>query len=273
MNLTLNEWTKYRDLLKALSDKASNEFRDAVFSTNGYFGGKGLEAIPREEIIDYAYALVNKYGEGSSALACEMYDAIAALSGVYVDPAVPAPVAPIADVGKAINGAIKKSQNEEYVSSVVGRFVKQAGQDTTLKNAKRDGAQAAWIPGGETCAYCLALASYGWQYVTDKVAQGDHAEHIHANCDCAYAVRFDDNSNVNGYIPERYESIFDMAENRAEDEGYNVKGSYNTAPDKLNAVRRMAYKNTKDKINAQKRDAYEKRTELNASKAEEINVN
>lgn len=273
MTLTVAQWTKYRDLLKALSDKAADEFRDAIWEKDGYFKGVGLGNIPRDEVINYAYFLIDKYGAGSAALACEMYDAVAALSKVMVEPAIPAEITSIEDVGKAINGAIKQSQNEEYISSVVGRFVKQVGQDTTLKNAKRDGAEAAWIPGGETCAYCLALASYGWQPVTARVAQGDHAEHIHANCDCAYAIRFNSDSGVEGYRPDRYEDIFDMAENRAENDGYEVSGSYNTAPDKVNAVRRMAYQNTKDRINAQKRDAYEKRKERNSSQAEEINVN
>ena len=54
-----------------------------------------------------------------------------------------------------------------------------------LKNAVRDGAEWAWVPHGDTCPFCITLASNGWQKASRKVLKGGHAEHIHANCDCA----------------------------------------------------------------------------------------
>ena len=80
----------------------------------------------------------------------------------------------------------------------------QVGADTTLKNAERDGAQFAWVPHGDTCAFCIALASRGWQYKSKKAMRNGHAEHIHAHCDCEYAVRFDGKSTVAGYDPDKY---------------------------------------------------------------------
>ena len=70
MTVSLNEWVKYRDLLAKLSQKAADEFRDAVWSASGRWGGVGLANIPRDELIEFAYALATKYGEGSAALAC-----------------------------------------------------------------------------------------------------------------------------------------------------------------------------------------------------------
>ena len=248
MNMTLAEWTKYRDILKKIDDKAADEFRDAVFNVNGRFKGVGLANIPRQELIDYGYALITKYGEASAAWACEMYDAIAEASNVIVPAAVPAEIASKNEVGKALNGVLKTSVNEDYVSSVVSRFVKQASQDTTLQNALRDGAQFAWIPAGDTCVFCLTLASRGWQYASKAAIKGGHAEHIHANCDCAYAIRFDDKTNVAGYNPEKYKEMYDNAE------GDNSK-------EKINSMRRKYYDENKDKINAQKREAYALREE------------
>lgn len=256
--MTLDEWAKYRDLLKKLSDKASDEFRDAVFSVNGRWHGVGLGNIPREELLEFATALVTKYGEGASALACEMYDAIATISGVYVPPAEPAEIAKIGEVAKTIYGAAKTG-NEDLVSNAVGRLVKRAGQDTTLKNAIRDGAQFAWIPSGDTCAFCLALASRGWQTATAKALRNGHAEHIHSNCDCAYATNFNNSVNYAAYDPDKY---YDMWKNA---EGDN-------AEEKLNSMRRDFYQQNKERINAQKRSAYEKRKELNAPSAEEFNT-
>lgn len=257
--LNLNTWVKYRDILSKLSTKAANEFRDAVWANSGRWHGAGLGAIPRNELIEYAYALVTKYSDGASAMACTFYDELAAVSGATVPAAVPAESATIQEVGKAVNGAIKNSGgNEEIISSTIGRLVKQAGQDTTLQNALRDGAEFAWIPAGDTCAFCLALASRGWQPASKKAIKNGHAEHIHANCDCAYAVRFNSNFEYEGYNPEKYLRMYN-----------STSGS---PTDKINAMRRKAYAQNKDEINAQKRDAYEKRKELESSEAEEINV-
>lgn len=233
MTVSLNEWTKYRDLLAKLSQKAADEFRDAVWSVSGRWGGVGLANIPRDELIEFAYALATKYGEGAAALACEYYDAMAELSEVYLPAAVPAETATIAETGKAINGALKFSEDATYISNVVGRLVKQAGQDTTLQNSLRDGAQFAWIPAGETCAFCLTLASRGWQYASKKAIKGGHAEHIHSNCDCAYAIRFNEKTNVEGYDPDRYLSMYQNAEGR-------------TPQDRINSLRRAAYAEDKE---------------------------
>ena len=257
--LGLNTWTKYKNLLAKLSNQAAEEFRDAVWNVNGKWHGAGLGNIPRNELIDYAYALVTKYSDGASATACLFYDELAALSGAAVPAAVPAESATIVQVGKAVNGAIKNSKgNEEVVSSVIGRLVKQAGQDTTLQNALRDGAQFAWIPSGDTCAFCLALASRGWQPASKKTIKNGHAEHIHGNCDCAYAIRFDNSLQYQGYDPKKYLDMYNSSDG--------------TPTEKINAMRREAYQQNKEKINAQKRAAYAKRKELNSSAAEEINV-
>ena len=228
MTITLNEWVKYRDLLAKLSQTAADEFRDAIWSENGRWHGVGLGNIPRDEVIEYAYALVTKYGEGTAALAADMYDAMALLSNANIPEAVVAETAAMSDVAKAVNGAIKVSEDAEYVSAVVGRLVKQAGQDTTVQNALRDGAQFAWIPAGKTCAYCLTLASRGWQNASRQAVKNGHAEHIHANCDCAYMIRFNENTQVEGYNPDEYLSMYQHAEG-------------NTPTERINSMRRAAY--------------------------------
>lgn len=226
MTISHNDWVKFRDTLRKLSDKASGEMLKWIQSKGG------IEVVDRQALIDYAYALATKYGEASAALAADMYDAIAALSGAAVPEAIVAETASVGEVGKAVNGALKFSTNEEYVAGVVGRFVKQSSQDTTLQNALRDGAQFAWIPAGDTCAFCLTLASRGWQRASKKAIKGGHAEHIHTNCDCAYAIRFNERTDVEGYDPDEYKKMY-----------YGAEGS--SPKDKINAMRREAY--AKDK--------------------------
>lgn len=200
-----------------------------------------------EALVEYAYGISTKYGEAAAALACEMYDAIADISGVPVSPAIPAEVAEYGEVAKAVYGT-RKTGNQEIVANSIGRLVKRTGADTTIKNAIRDGAEWAWIPNGDTCAFCLTLASRGWQEASSKTLKGDHAEHIHANCDCSFQIRFDRNTEYAGYDPDKYLEMYENAEGK-------------TSEEKINALRRARYAKNKNKINAQKREAYNKRKE------------
>lgn len=140
------------------------------------------------------------------------------------------------EVAKAVKGTKKQSPNN--IPGTIARLVKQVGADTTLKNAERDGAQFAWVPHGDTCAFCITLASRGWQYMSKKAMRNGHAEHIHAHCDCEYAVRFDEKSTVAGYDPDKYL-----------EEYYDSNGD-------INKMRRKRYAQNKDIINARKRKAY-----------------
>ena len=244
-------WKAYITRLSALNRAASNDMLGYIRK----FGFMDIDAL-----IDYAYGVATKYGEGAAALSAQMYDAVAELSGQIFDPAVPAPTATYQKVAKTVQGVAKQSQNENMMANAIGRLVKQAGADTTLRNALRDGAEFAWIPSGDTCAFCITLASRGWQRASKAAIKGGHAEHIHSNCDCTYAIRFDSDTNVRGYDPEKYKAMYDDA-----DPGGSPK-------DKINAMRREFYAENKEEINEQKRSAYEKRQELNSSAAEETRV-
>ena len=100
----------------------------------------------------------------------------------------------------------------------------------------------AWIPSGDTCPYCLMLASKGWQNQTEW-GENNHSEHIHVNCDCTYAVRFNNTLNIGGYDPSEYKEMYDDAD-----------GS--TRNQKLKSMRDKYREENRDKINAQKRAAY-----------------
>ena len=250
MSLTVSakDWDAYIRRLSALNETAAEKMRDFV-KKNGFGDMNAL--------IDYAYALATKYGEGAAALSAAMYDAVAELSGKLFDPAIPAETASYQQVAKTVQGVAKVSQNPEEMGSAVGRLVKQAGADTTLRNALRDGAEFAWVPSGDTCAFCITLASRGWQRASKKAIKGGHAEHIHSNCDCTYAIRFDGKGGVAGYDPEKYLRMYEGAEG-------------DTPREKINAMRRENYAEHKEEINAQKRAAYAERNEFRSVLAKYI---
>lgn len=253
MRISEKAWLEYIRKLRTVSDEAADQF--SLYLYNHDVSTKA----GRKAAIDYAYALATKYGEGAAAWACEMYDAVATASKTPVPAAEPAETPTYGEVAKTVNGTLKDNGSPETASQAIGRLVKRTGADTTLKNAIRDGAEFAWIPHGDTCAFCIMLASRGWQKASKSALKGGHAEHIHANCDCTYAIRFDGDTSVAGYEPGRYLDMYDSAEGR-------------TWQDKLNAMRRSFYAENAERINAQKRSAYEKRAERESSAAEEVDV-
>lgn len=239
MQITANAWNEYITRLSRLNQKAGQLMRE-------YIGSHGTEST--DDLIAYAYGLVTKYGEGSAELACQMYDALAEAANAGVPAAEPAEPADYGEVARMVNAT--KSQNPANLPNGVSRLVKRAGADTTLKNAVRDGAEWAWVPHGDTCPFCITLASNGWQKASSKVLKGGHAEHIHANCDCEFAIRFDHNTTVAGYDPEKY-----------------LK-QYRDAGGDINKMRRVNYAANKERINAQKRAAYAERQKYLISAAE-----
>lgn len=227
MQITAKTWNEYITRLSRLNRKAGQLMAD-------YIAAHGTGDT--DALIAYAHALVTKYGEGSAELACQMYDALAEAASAGVPAAEPAEPADYGEVARMVNAT--KNQNPANLPNGVSRLVKRAGADTTLKNAIRDGAEWAWVPHGDTCPFCITLASRGWQRASKKALKGDHAEHIHAHCNCEYAIRFDSRTRVAGYDPEKY------------------LAQYSDHGGDLNAMRRAQYAKNKDAINAQKRAAY-----------------
>lgn len=226
MRITATAWAAYTQQLAKLNKKAGQLMAD-------YIAAHGTGDT--DALIAYAHALVTKYGEGSAELACQMYDALAAAAKAGVPAAEPAQPASYGEIARMVQ-ATKASPPQ--MQRGVSRLVKRAGADTTLKNALRDGAEFAWVPQGDTCAFCLTLASRGWQKASQAAIKGGHAEHIHANCDCEYAIRFDGRSTVAGYDPDEY------------------LRRYRAAGSDVNALRRVNYAKNRERINAQKRAAY-----------------
>ena len=241
-SISKGEWDRYLRRMRALGDRAESELQRFVDRAGG------LASVDRNALIEHAYGLATIFGEGATALAAEMYDGVARRQGKHLPAAEPAPTATMQETARAINGTMKTG-NSKLVSQSVGRMVRLAGMDTTMKNAIRDGAEFAWIPSGDACAFCAMLAANGWQRASKKTMQGDHCDHIHANCNCSFAIRFGDDLDYASYDPTPYKEAYDAAEG-------------DTWEEKLASMRRDIYAENADEINAQKRAAYAARQTL-----------
>ena len=236
MTISERDWNNYVQRLSKLDKRAG----DAMAKYIAKYGTEDTEGL-----IVYANALVTKYGEGSAELAAQMYDDLAEAEGVTVSPAEPAQPPSIAEVAKAIYRTL---DSPPLMAGATSRLVKQTGADTILKNALRDGAEFAWIPGGLGCAFCLTLASRGWQRASKKAIKNGHAQHIHAHCKCNYAIRFSSKTSVAGYDPDKYLRMYENAEGSSPSE-------------KINSMRRAQRDENKELVNAQQREARRKRQE------------
>ena len=247
MKITKKQWNKYINALARVSEAAAEEMR-AFVQKNGISN--------TEAVIAQAYALSTKYGEATGALACEMYDSIATAQKAKVASAVPAETVSLTKVRNSVYAIRLMPVPGEELPKLVGRLVKQVQADTMLKNAKRDRAEWAWINDGGSCAFCTALASQGWLPASKAQMEGGHASHIHNNCRCEFAIRFEP-LEVEGYDPEALR------------EEYNEASNGNSAS-KIKAMRRANYQQNRDKITLQQREAYKRRQEaLNDEQSKE----
>lgn len=112
MQITAKSWSNYIGKLAKINQKAGSLMRRYV-ETNGIENTKAL--------MDYAMALVQKYGEGSAELACQMYDTMAELSGVILPAAEPAEIVKYKEVAKMINST---RNSVDQMERGVNRLVK-----------------------------------------------------------------------------------------------------------------------------------------------------
>lgn len=239
MTISESDWARYTELQSKLNRKCGEELREYVLKTGAADEHGRIKGESIRDVEEYAAALVNKYAETSAELSAQLHDELAEAYGMEVPPAEPAAPPTIKEIQRALNGPYV--ENLEWA---MARLVKRSAADTTLKNAMRDGAQFAWVPGGgETCAFCITLASRGWQNISQRALRRGHAEHIHANCNCNYVIRFDRETNVAGYDPDKYLEMYENAEG-------------GTPEEKIASLRQNLNSQNREKINAQKRAAY-----------------
>ena len=113
MKITTQAWETYIRRLAKLNEKAAQLMAE-------YLAAHGI--ADTEALTDYAAALVQKYGEGSAELACQMYDAMAALQNARVSPAEPAAPASRREVARMV---LATRESPPQMQRGVSRLVKE----------------------------------------------------------------------------------------------------------------------------------------------------
>lgn len=197
------------DEVNALSADAQAKVKPALESLLKSWEreGSGDIAALREGAYETIETALGYYADTcAAARAAEYYDAVRAsqsFPGKYqaVAESMRDPDATLGAVryfiGKVVDGT-----PEAFVSMCLARVdeeIRRAANRCVAHNVSKDPAKPwyARVPRGETCGFCLMLASFGFYAKTEGAA-----DHAHDGCDCRIVPGFPGETKVRGYDPD-----------------------------------------------------------------------
>lgn len=201
----------------------------------------------RDAVVDVVNAVLDNYGLAAGQAAADFFDVAREIAvGEQLGATAVADRDAAATEG-AIRAFVDKVNGGDYdaferlVLSRVDYEIKRAAGTTMMENAARDplSPRFARVPsGGETCKFCLMLASRGFVYHSKKTA-GEFG-HYHDNCDCRIVASWD-KDGVEGYDPTAYHNEWLGRENftipEAKLTGYALNMNHAKGKDKAIAFR------------------------------------
>ena len=178
-------------LWRALDTQDADGTRDAL-----------LEAVP---------LLVAAYGEVAATVAADFYDELrdaARVAGRFS--AIPVGGFDVEELAGQIRWSVGPlySGNPDPAAALgrlelqVDEFTLQQGRETIAASASRDPAKPRWarVPMGDTCKWCITLASRGPVYRSAESA-GDGRK-FHGKCDCQATPIWPNDPLPEGYDPD-----------------------------------------------------------------------
>lgn len=201
----------FGNVTSQLKQAAVDEFLEYVY-----------EGMSVDELTEAATAVAEKYGMLGYELGAQWYDLCTELSGIDADPAELPEMDADAVAGRAKSAIANAPEGSSagdvfkyFLQNEVQNSIRVTGSANLWRDYERGLAGGRWarVPVGETCAWCLMLASQGAWYVSEQSALGAEAGHYHDGCDCI-AVYHADPDSISGYRSlRRYKSMYYEADN------------------------------------------------------------
>lgn len=185
-----------------------------------------MELYSSEMSIDDAIELVSRiaeqYGLLGSELGAQWYDLCTRLANIEAEPAelvemdgesirrrARAAVETAPD-GKTVNAIF-----DYFLQNLINESIRETGSANLGRDYERGLCAGKWarVPVGETCAWCLMLASQGAWYLTEESALGKESGHYHNGCNCIAVYHANPNDIPNYAGLQRYKSMYYKAEN------------------------------------------------------------
>ncbi len=210
----LDELTDEVNLLSGDAQARAESAISAILMDWESNGGGDVAAL-REAAYEAIEDVLAYYADTcAAARAAEYYDAVRkaqGFPGAYgaVAESLRNPEATLEAVRYFV-GKVSEGAPQAFVSLCLKRVdeeTRKAANRCVAYNATKDPAKPRYgrIPRGETCGFCLMLASFGFYAKTIEAA-----EHAHAHCDCRIVPGFNGKTTVKGYDPDgmyrRYKS-------------------------------------------------------------------
>lgn len=199
-DVTAAELQDYEKKLHAASTASADAFEKLARAQNL----PTLEHDARKSAIYHAANdTVSTFSDATGKIACDFFDA-------HVEGAAPSEIAP---QPKFIKQRLYEHIEEYEQTHELGddEFMQLVSQDvytevyhhanrTTKHNAIKNKLRYARVPMGNACAFCLMLATRGFDYYT-RTSAGEDKGHYHIHCHCKI-VAGTKNTKVAGYDPD-----------------------------------------------------------------------
>lgn len=215
----------------------------------------------RDAVVSAVNAVLDAYSLAAGQASADFFDASREIAvGSRLGAAVATGRDPDATEGaiRAFVDKVLKGDIDSFNSAVLSRIdyeLKRSAGQTMMENASRDPLRPKYarVPsGGETCKFCLMLASRGFVY-NSKRGAGD-IDHYHNDCDCRTVCSWD-GSGVEGYDPDEiaerwYEQEWTDAEARAERNNTTAEEEYAKRMRQLGESAKRAKRRRKNKASS-----------------------
>lgn len=174
-----------------------------------------------DELVEIMELYCGTSAEASAELAAAFYNGMSVLQTGAAFEAVPVSAHVPEATEKATRGIFQEAVDGNIPGMTTQLLMrldyeaKRAAGQTVLDNVARDSRKPRYarIPsGGETCDFCIMLASRGFVY--RSAASAGELNHYHANCRCRIVPGFD-GAEVEGYDPDYWYQLYkDMREQK-----------------------------------------------------------
>lgn len=174
----------------------------------------GNIATIRDMLITRMEFYCGPYTDMAAIVAAEFYDGLRKFqTGAALGALAESGREPIATekaVRAIMQDVVEGKPTEVVVRKLIDRVdyeIKKSAGECVYRNGKRDPLKPRYarVPsGGETCEFCIMLASRGFVYLSEESARDKKGGgHYHANCDCRIVPGFDGETTIPGYDPDK----------------------------------------------------------------------
>lgn len=182
------------DILNRLSSAAWADFEAAFAQLPAWD-----QQVTRRALEGAFPELLDRYGTMSASFGADVFDDWAQQVGIRPKLEMVAPVDPERAAARA-RWALSTDDVAGNLRVLTDELVKQPYRSTLAKSAVKSGAGWARVAHGDTCPFCVMLASRGGIYHSEAAAQRSHK--FHGGCDCSIALVRGPEDYPDGYDPD-----------------------------------------------------------------------